>query len=147
MMKKLIPLIFLTAVLVGCGTGPETGPGEVHWDRDVCARCIMAVSDHNYSAQIRGGAEGRSTKLYFFDDIGCAVRWIDEQPWKDDSRTEIWVTDWHNGSWIDATKAWYVTGKNTPMDFGLGAQFDSEDSALSYEQAVDHVFNRGQMAH
>lgn len=146
-MKKLLPLIMLIAFLAGCDSAPETGPGVVHWDRDVCARCIMTVSDHNFSAQIRGGEEGRKTKLYFFDDIGCAVIWLNEQSWRDDPRTEIWVTDWRNGDWIDATKAWYVTGKTTPMDFGLGAQSDSQDGAYDYDKAIGHIYSRGQMAH
>ncbi len=146
-MKKLLPLILLIAILAGCDSAPETGPGVVHWDRDVCARCIMAVSDHNYSAQIRGGEEGRRTKLYFFDDIGCAVVWLNEQSWNKDPRTEIWVTDWRNGDWIDATKAWYIPGKTTPMDFGLGAQPDYQEGAYDYDKAIGHIYSRGQMAH
>ncbi|MEA3292746.1 MAG: hypothetical protein U9Q71_10660 [Pseudomonadota bacterium] len=131
----------LAALLVaGCSREPETGPGEVRWDREVCARCVMAVSDRHYSAQVRGGPGGQKTKLYKFDDIGCAVIWLDEQPWKDDPRTEVWVTDHRDGEWIDARRAYYVKGKLTPMDYGLGAQDDPAEGALDYEQAGAHVY-------
>ncbi len=142
-----IALMTLTMVCAGCSGGPETGPGEVHWDRDTCARCVMAVSDHNYAAQVRGGPADEKTRLNFFDDIGCAVFWLDEQVWQSDPRTEIWVTDWRNGDWIDARTAKYVDGKTTPMDFGLGAQTEAADGALNYDQAVAHIHARRQRSH
>jgi len=128
-------------MLQACSGEPETGPGKVRWDREVCQRCAMAVSDRDYSAQVRGGAAGNKTKLYKFDDIGCAVIWLDEQPWKDDARTEIWVTDFTNGEWIDAKTAWYTTGKTTPMDYQLGAAADSQDGSLNYGQAKKHIYD------
>ncbi len=147
-MKNPIGLVMLAlVVLAGCSGAPETGPGEVHWDRDTCARCVMAVSDHHYAAQVRGGPEDQKTKLYFFDDLGCAVFWLDKQDWKGDARTELWVTDWRNGEWIDAFAARYVDGKTTPMDFGLGAQVDAEDGAMDFDQAVDFIYARKQRAH
>ncbi|MCP4549815.1 MAG: protein NosL [bacterium] len=140
-------ILICVGILGGCSRKDETGPGEVRWDRDTCALCIMAVSDHNYAAQIRGGVAGKRTKLAFFDDLGCAVLWLDEQDWKSDPRTEIWVTDWRDGTWLEAPSAWYLPGKVTPMDFGLGAQLEKTDETLNYEQAVDHIRNRNQKAH
>jgi len=128
-------------ILVSCAKQAETGPGKVRWDRMVCERCLMALSDHNYSAQIRGGIAGKPTKLHFFDDLGCAVIWLDQQSWKADPRTEIWVNDYQTGAWIDARQAHYVTGKITPMDFGLGATAQSPDGTLSYSQAVQQIYN------
>jgi len=135
-------------LLAGCSGEPETGPGKVRWDRETCARCAMAVSDHNYSAQVRGGPAGQKRKLYKFDDIGCAIIWLDERPsWKDDPATEIWVTDYHNGDWIDARKAWYVTGKITPMAYGLGATLEKESGALTFEEARKHVYEVEEQTH
>jgi hypothetical protein len=133
-------LASIALMLTACSSEPDTGPGKVRWDREVCERCVMAVSDRNYSAQVRGGPQEKKTKLYKFDDLGCAVIWLDEQPWKDDPRTEIWVTDFSNGEWINAKTAWYITGKTTPMDYQLGAQPASEKGALSYEQAKKHIY-------
>ena len=137
-----IIVIYLLLLLIagGCSREADTGPGKVRWDREVCARCVMAISDPHYSAQIRGGPAGKKTKLYKFDDIGCAIIWLDDQPWKSDPRTEIWVNDFRNGKWIDARKANYITGKTTPMDYGLGAQADPAAQALNFEQARAHVY-------
>ncbi len=129
-------------LLASCAPKDETGPGEVHWDRDTCARCVMAVSDHYYSAQVRGGAPEGRTRLYFFDDVGCAVIWLDKQNWKDDPRTEIWVNDWQSGDWIDARKAWYIPGKTTPMDYGLGAQLEAAEGAYDFDRAIGAIYDR-----
>lgn len=134
----LLPLL-LGALLWGCAGDPETGPGEVKWDRDGCERCRMVLSDRMYSAQVRGAEEGRKTRLYRFDDIGCAVLWLEQQPWRNDSRTEIWVTDYRTGAWIDARTAYYVTDRITPMAYGLGAQNDPVAGGMDYAQAVQHI--------
>ena len=146
---RLLSLVGLLAVLVlaGCSSEPETGPGEVRWDQVSCARCIMSVSDHYYSAQVRGGAEGRKTKLYFFDDIGCAVLWLEKQEWQSDSRTEMWVADAKSGEWLDAFKASYSTGHITPMDYGLGAQVVTIAGVLNYKQAVQEIHDRENRLH
>jgi len=54
-------------------------------------------------------------------------------------RTEIWVTDYRNGEWIDARKASYVKGKISPMNYGLGAQAEVTEGALDYSQATAHI--------
>ncbi len=139
-MRTLLLLLGLLLVLAGCSGEPDTGPGKVRWDREVCVRCAMAISDHNYAAQVRGGPAGQKGKLYKFDDIGCAVIWLDQQPWKDNPKTEVWVTDYRNGEWIDARKAWYVKGKITPMGYGLGATPEKEPGALDFAQARKHIY-------
>ena len=88
-------------------------------------------------SRLRGG--GKST-LHFFDDIGCAVIWLDKQPWRGDPRTEIWVNDWRNGAWIDARTAYYLKGKETPMQYGLGAQTEPMPGAIDYAAAKTHIF-------
>lgn len=137
--SEFLLISFVLLIFCACSSEPETGPDKVRWDRDVCERCAMAISDHNFSAQVRGGPTGSKTKLHKFDDIGCAVIWLDEQSWKNDARTEIWVTDFRNGQWIDAQKAWYVTGQTTPMDYQLGATSDRQAGSLNYVQAKQHI--------
>jgi len=146
-MRSFIGIIGLLLVLGGCSGEPDTGPGKVRWDREVCARCAMAVSDHNYSAQVRGGPVGQKSKLYKFDDIGCAMIWLDQQAWKDNPSIEVWVTDYRNGNWIDARKAWYVTGKVTPMGYGLGATPEKQAAALDFEAAKKHVYTVEEQTH
>ncbi|TNF99025.1 MAG: protein NosL [Gammaproteobacteria bacterium] len=136
---RVLPRFFIIILLSACSQQDATGPGEVRWDQETCARCSMAVSDRMFTAQVRGGEAGGVTKLYKFDDIGCAVIWLDLQQWKDDPRTEIWVTDYRNGQWINAEKAWYVTGRNTPMGYGLGAQPSAEEGLLNFAKAKEHI--------
>jgi copper chaperone NosL len=139
-MQRIFSLMLLIMLVAGCSRQADTGPVEVRWDKDTCERCAMAVSDRHYSAQVRGGPADKTTRVYKFDDIGCAVIWLDKQAWKADPRTEIWVTDYRNGKWIDARKAGYVTGKVTPMGYGLGAQADRIDGALDFTAAREHIY-------
>jgi nitrous oxide reductase accessory protein NosL len=139
-MRGLSRLLLITFLLAGCSGEEATGPGEVRWDRESCTRCAMAVSDRHFAAQVRGGAAGQRSRLYKFDDIGCAVVWLDQQDWKEDARTEIWVTDQLSGEWIDARLASYVTGKVTPMDYGLGAQPEASPGAMDFTRAREHIY-------
>ena len=138
-MRGLFRLLLITLLLAGCSREDATGPGEVRWDRESCTRCAMAISDRFYAAQVRGGAAGQRTRLYKFDDIGCAVVWLDQQDWKDDARTGIWVTDQLSGAWLDARLASYVTGKVTPMDYGLGAQREASPGSMDFTRAREHI--------
>ena len=133
------PKLFIILLLSACSQQEETGPGKVRWDQETCLRCAMAVSDRKFSAQVRGGDAAGFTRLYKFDDIGCAVIWLDQQPWKDDPRTEIWVNDHRNGQWIDARTASYVTGKITPMGYGLGAQSEAAEGLRDFAGAREHI--------
>lgn len=127
-------------LLAGCDKEPQTGPGKIRFDRETCERCLMAISDPNFAAEVRGGPEGKKTELYKFDDLGCAVIWLDQQPWKDNPRTEIWVTDYKTGEWIDARKASYVKNQLTPMNYGLGAQPQTAPGALNFAEAREHIY-------
>jgi copper chaperone NosL len=139
--SALLALLLLLGSLAGLTACVDsgTGPAAVKWDRVVCERCRMVLSARDYSAQIRGfNAEDKSTP-HFFDDIGCALIWLDQQPWRDDPRTEIWVNDWRNGAWIDARTAYYFKGKETPMQYGLAAQSEPLPGALSFADAKIHI--------
>ncbi len=136
--------LFLTAVislllLSACSEKPGTGPGDVKWDRQVCERCRMVLSDRYYAAQVRVFAQGKRSKVFYFDDIGCATLWLENKPWKADTRTEIWTADHRNGDWIDGRKAHYVRNKITPMAYGLGAQRQRAPDSIDFKAAKQHV--------
>ena len=131
-----LPLLGLT----GCERDPGTGPAKVKWDRDICERCKMAVSDRKYAAQVRGGPK---RKVHMFDDIGCAVFWLKDQDWAAAPETEIWVTDYRTGEWIDATRAHYVPGKTTPMYYGFGAVKEPVPGAVDFATMRAQVLARG----
>ena len=140
-MFRHILLASILGLPVGCTPDDATGPGEIRWDREVCARCSMAVGDRNFAAQVRGAPAGERTRLYAFDDIGCAVVWLEQQSWKDDPRTEVWVIDYIEGDWLDARKAGFVAGKLSPMNYGLAAQAGHSDDSLDFEQARAHIMH------
>lgn len=126
--------------LAGCSGDPGTGPVEVKWDRDPCERCRMVLSDRRHAAQVRFVDPGGRSRVMKFDDLGCAIVWLDDKPWKAASSTEIWVNDHRDGQWLDARTAHYVTGQVTPMEYGLGAQTEKAEGALTFEQAAAHVW-------
>jgi nitrous oxide reductase accessory protein NosL len=107
----------LLVSLAACTQGGD-GPAKMMWDRDTCRACSMVISDRHFAAQVRGGPKDQTVK---FDDLGCAMKWLDQQPWADDPSTKIWVARQTDGEWIDGKTARYVTGRTSPMGFNFGA--------------------------
>lgn len=131
----------LLLLLTACGGDPGSGPADVKWDRDACERCRMVLSDRTHAAQVRYfPADKKRSRLLKFDDIGCALIWLEDKPWKDDPKTRIWVTDRSGSGWIDARSATYIKGDMTPMEYGLGAQDAPADGGLDFAQAKAHIF-------
>ncbi|MBU1658964.1 hypothetical protein KKG72_07945 [bacterium] len=125
-------LVFVS-LFTGCEERSKVAVGEVHWDRDMCARCVMVVSDRKNTVQVRNPQNG---KKYMFDDIGCMALWfIDENiEWKD--KAVIWITDVNNGEWIDARKAFYDTQNITSMAYGFSAH-KTKSTIKEGEEVVD----------
>jgi len=132
-------LLVSALLLAGCGGDPGTGPIDVKWDRAACERCRMVLSDRQHSAQIRHRDEGGKSRVHQFDDLGCALLWLDQQPWRDAAGVEIWVNERRSGEWIDARTAHYLVGEQTPMAYGLGAQRDASPDSLDFTAAWQHV--------
>ncbi len=116
--------IFITFTQTGCEERSKTDLVKVHWDRDMCARCVMVVSDRHNTTQVRNPKTGKS---YMFDDIGCTVLWFKENniEWKEEAL--IWITDIETGEWIDARTAFYNTENITPMAYGFSAHKNRTD--------------------
>jgi hypothetical protein len=140
--SRLLILAWLALpLLFACSGDPGSGPKAVKWDRDACERCRMVLSDRYSAAQVRyQPADKKRSRVVLFDDIGCAVLWLEDKPWRDDPQTEIWVADHRTGEWIDARQASYIPGKVTPMEYGLGAQPERRRNGLSFDQAKQHIF-------
>ena len=105
----------------GCEKKDTGGVQKMHWDRDMCERCKMAISERKFAVQV---IDPKTAKAYKFDDIGCAVLWFKEEkiPWE--KQANIWITDAKTGEWLDARKAKYVDGAITPMAYGFAAYSD-----------------------
>lgn len=131
--KILLSSLIITSFFVGCSEKSSSGVAEVHWDRDMCARCVMVVSDRKNTVQVREPVNG---KAYMFDDIGCTALWfIDEKiEWKD--KAIIWVTDVNTGEWINARTAFYDTQNITSMAYGFSAH-KTRDTIKEGEEIVD----------
>jgi len=124
-------LVFLFSA---CEKKSTSDVAPVHWDRDMCARCVMVVSDRHNTTQVR---DPRTGQKYMFDDIGCMVLWFKEEniDWKDEA--VIWITDVNTGEWINARTAFYDTENITPMAYGFSAH-KSKDTIKDGQEIVDY---------
>jgi nitrous oxide reductase accessory protein NosL len=121
---KLLFLVSFLFVVNGCEKKKITTElHEVHWDRDMCARCKMVTSDRHHAVQVINPKDG---KAYMFDDIGCTLLWFEDEKigWKD--KAKIWITDVDTKKWIDARTAYYDTENITPMAYGFAAHADKK---------------------
>jgi len=120
-MRKFSLLLLLLLAIIGCEKKQIGAVEKIHWDRDMCERCKMAVSERKFAFEI---IDPKSGKAYKFDDIGCGVLWLEEEkiPWRD--KAIMWVTDAKTGEWIDAKKAYYTDDSITPMAYGFAAYSD-----------------------
>lgn len=150
-MKKFSFLIIMVLSLffTACDSKIDTSSKDIKWDREVCERCKMVISDRNYAAQVVNPNDG---KRYYFDDIGCTILWFKELNISWENEAIIYVTDTKDGKWLDAKKASWTYGAITPMDFGFSAYEKSQDGVDNFnflyvkEQVLKKPVN-GQMGH
>lgn len=141
MIKKYTLFVFIAFILSGCWGEPETGPVDVKYDRETCEYCRMIISDPRYVTEIRKAKGG---KVFKFDDMGDAVHWLNIAKWKVTAETEIWVRDMKTGKkWLDARKAFYLSGQHTPMEYGYGAIAEKVEGAVSFEEMRKAVIEHG----
>lgn len=140
-MNKRLRIRFLPVLsflFLGCNA--KSGPEQISLDRDVCKTCHMTISQPAFAAEVRAAAGQR---LHRFDDFGCAIKYAGENNLLADPAVEIWVADSAAGGseikWIDARRAYFLSGEHTPMDYGLRAQSSPADGALNFEQAKEAV--------
>lgn len=137
-MKPWLSLVIL--LLAGCLEENKTGPVEVAWDRHVCELCGMMIGEPEFVAQVRGGADHAAHE---FDDIGCAINWLNRQPWSSDPGVEIWVAD--QGStretmrWLDARAAFFAPGGASPMGYDMRAGGSTQPGSLPFTAMVQEV--------
>lgn len=139
----------LAAALSACGKSDDLPEGmqAVKWDRDVCVRCSMVISDRRFGAEMRGGPKNT---VFKFDDIGCAVFWmrdkIADHPWMKEAATKLWVADLNSTSkdvkWLEARAAHYVS-KTSPMGYNLGALAHPQAGSLDFATMSEHVLGKG----
>jgi len=136
-LTRAAAFVFLILSFFACkGGNEEQLPVDFVWDREACEECKMALSDPHYSAQVID-PKGRA---YYFDDIGCAILWLERQPWKDKART--WVNDVKTTEWIEAQKASWISGDpQTPMGYGFAATLEPVENPLGYEAVLKSMIS------
>ena len=127
---KFITSIIIILIFTACEKKISTKPHEIHWDRDMCSRCAMVISDRNHAVQVINPEDG---KVYVFDDIGCTILWFKEQDIKWEEKAIIWITDIKSSKWIDAKKALFDTMNITPMAYGFGEHENKEEVQAGLE--------------
>lgn len=132
-------LFTLLGVLAGagCTRGSTEGPAPIKFDRDICRGCGMVISDKRFAAEVRGGPDGRITK---FDDVGCALKWLEAQTFANDPATRIWVASQDDGHFLEARRAHFVDGAHSPMGYGFAAV--EEPRGLDFEMLREHLRSR-----
>jgi hypothetical protein len=134
----------LTSALCGCSRSelPE-GMSEIKWDRDTCVRCNMIISDRRFAAQAYGGPQKRTFK---FDDIGCAVFWLNALAWGNEAATKLWVADSGGGdavNWLDARQAHYAGGKSSPMGYNFAAVGGAPPGSIDFAGMRQQILAKG----
>ncbi len=109
----------LLASLPACEAVNADTPRKIKYGREMCDHCAMLISDARFAAQVWHPEKRRFS---LFDDIGCAVSFVEEQRLSGNSEARIWAADYEDPKgWIDARKAFYIGGVHTPMEYGYAA--------------------------
>ena len=139
--KKVLLALFVFSIFAGCqDKSVEEGMKKVHWDRDICERCKMIISERKFAVQI---LNPKTNQSYMFDDLGCAVLWFKEENLEWFNEAKIWINDASSGQWLNAKEAIYVSNTLTPMGYGLSAYSKKtiveNSNSLNFEQAVEKI--------
>ncbi|MBE0513362.1 hypothetical protein [Sulfurimonas sp.] len=137
---KIILFSLLVFMFLGCEKGDSNGPAKINWDRDMCDRCVMVISDRKHALQLK---DPNTRRVYKFDDIGCMALWFIEENIEYKESAAIWITDAYTGEWINAREAFYTTNNITPMAFGFSA-YESKEYIKAGEEVIayDEVLKR-----
>ncbi len=141
-MKKLLPIFIIIVVIIIIVASVskkeqiisvyegnlEKKPIEIIPNRYADIECAMTIKSKKHSAQVISP----SGKTWFFDDMGCLIKWLEDKKFKEDAI--LWTHAEDTASWIDAKKAWYVLTDATPMGYGFGAREHEVKDSINFEQ-------------
>lgn len=123
-------LVGLLGLAAACGGVRSGGAPQILFGRDICDRCRMVISEERHSAAAR--AWGREQR---FDDPGCLLSFLAEEPEIEASTVESWVHD-ESDAWRRAEEAWFAVDPEggTPMASGILAFGSNEAAAAAAER-------------
>ncbi len=123
----------VVATLSACSSSADAlGPVAVRWDRDPCTNCGMVISDRRYAAQVQSGPGRTPSK---FDDLGCAIGWLEQQPWGRDAALRMWViepADPSSALWTEATRARFVRRHGSPMGYDFAPATAGDEQGVTF---------------
>ncbi len=146
---RLFTLAALVVVfVVACGkrgNWPE-GMEPIHWDRDTCAQCNMAISDPRFAVELRHGPKNTAFK---FDDIGCLIVWSNalakrtgKPPSWEEADARVWVADFSSPvdnrdalRWLDVRLARYIE-RSSPMGYNLAAVESADEKSINFNEIL-----------
>ena len=100
---------------------------EIKKDKTIiCSDCGMMVKKLDTSAQV----VTPDGETYFFDDIGCMIRWVNENNFDFEKDVKMFVFIPECTCYIDAYDAWYIRDGITPIGYGVIA-YGTSMGALS----------------
>ena len=138
-----LALILIAFLSSGCEKKITTELHDVHWDRDMCKRCAMVVSDRKHTVQVINPKDGHS---YMFDDIGCSILWFKEDKIQWEKEAIFWITDSKSGEWIDAKKAYYTSENVTSMAYGFMAykiKPNTKNEIIDFDEVSKRIIKIG----
>lgn len=140
-LKTILFSFFILFIFIGCqDKSSQNGLKKMHWDRDICERCKMIISERKFAVQI---IDPNTNKHYVFDDLGCAVLWFGESNLNWFEEAKIFIADAVSSKWINAREAIYIADTLTPMGYGLSAYSKEtiieNSKPLNFEQAVEKI--------
>jgi hypothetical protein len=104
----------------------------------------MTLSARRFAAQIRLDHDGH---VRLFDDLGCALTWLEEVQGAGHEAREFFVRDMEDEGWLRAGQAHYRTDRLTPMGYGFGAISAGEAGAITLDQVIEAVRERADGRH
>jgi len=151
-LKIVIAILALAALLLALGKfikqdsnivikkgNSSQEPLTLELNKTSCAKCAMLIKAKESAAEV-AAKDGRT---WFFDDIGCMVKWIKDKPLAKDAK--LWVYTLDTKRWIDAKKAYYGVTDHTAMHYGFGAREKPAKSTITYDVMVDRIFKKETM--
>jgi hypothetical protein len=92
-----------------------------------CSKCNMFVKNLDYATQI----VLKNGNTYFFDDIGCAVEWLENNS---NELAIVLTKTLDSHKWMDAKKVWYSRIAPSPMGYGFAGVEHKKDGLIEYEK-------------
>jgi hypothetical protein len=95
--------------------------------------CKMLIRSYKGSSQ----AIKENGDTYFFNDIGCMMIWLKEQPHRD--KIKLWVYTSDTNRWLDAKLAHYTTQDRTVIGYGFSAYEEKLDKSISFDKMRERM--------